>query len=110
MEIEITDATFAKDVIEASKEKAVVVDFWAPWCGPCRMISPILESMANQRDDFVLAKMNVDENPQTTMLFGIMSIPTIKMFKDGKVADEFIGALPEFAVKEWFEKNLGKKE
>ena len=107
VEIEVTDGNFKESVIEKSKEVPVVVDFWAVWCMPCRMISPALENLAKEYNGkFILAKMNVDENPMVSQAFGIMSIPTVMMFKDGKVADKFIGAIPEPMIRQWIEKNL----
>lgn len=109
MEIEVNDSNFNELVIEQSKKVPVVVDFWATWCMPCLMLSPALEKLAKEYNGkFILAKMNVDENRETSQKYGIMSIPSVKMFKDGKVADEFVGALPEPHVKIWIDKNLGK--
>ena len=107
VEIEVNDANFQQEVIEKSKEVPVVVDFWAVWCGPCVMISPILEKLAKEYEGkFILAKLNVDENPTVSRNYGIMSIPSIKMFKNGEVTDEFVGAMPEPIVRQWLEKNL----
>ncbi len=103
---DITDATFQKEVIEASSEKPVVVDFWASWCGPCQMLGPIMEKVADDYADKVkVVKLNVEDNQQVAGVYGIMSIPAVKMFKDGKVISEFMGARPEEAVKEWIDEN-----
>ncbi len=103
--IEVDDSTFEKEVIEKSKEIPVVVDFWATWCMPCLILGPILEKLAEEyKGKFILAKLNVDKNPITSRKYGIMSIPAVKLFKNGKVVDEFIGALPEIAVRQWLNK------
>ena len=109
MEIaEVNDNDFQEKVIEKSKEIPVVVDFWATWCMPCLMLGPVLEKLAEEyKGKFILAKVNVDVARETAMKYGIMSIPSVKMFKNGEIVDEFIGALPEGRVKEWLEKNLG---
>jgi len=107
-EIEVNDNSFNEMVVEQSKKVPIVVDFWATWCGPCLMLSPALEKFAEEyQGKFILAKVNVDEARTAAQKYGIMSIPNVKMFKDGKVADEFIGAIPESQVKEWLDKNLG---
>ena len=109
MHIDVTDADFQEKVIEKSKEVPVVVDFWATWCMPCLMISPVLDKLSEEyKGKFILAKVNVDENPMISRSFGIMSIPTVKMFKDGKIVDEFVGAIPEPAIRQWLEKNISK--
>ncbi len=109
MEIaEVNDNDFQEKVIEKSKEIPVVVDFWATWCMPCLMLGPVLEKLAEEyKGKFILVKVNVDVARETAMKYGIMSIPSVKMFKNGEIVDEFIGALPEGRVKEWLEKNLG---
>jgi thioredoxin 1 len=90
---EVTDNNFAAEVLEANQP--VLVDFWAPWCGPCRIIAPHLEELDAEREDLTVVKMNVDENPQTAAKYGIMSIPTLILFKHGEVAKQVVGALPK---------------
>lgn len=90
MEITFTDANFDTDVLKS--DKAVLVDFWAPWCGPCQMMGPIIEDLAKEVGEaYIVGKLNVDENPQKAQEYGIMSIPTIKIFFGGKVVKEFSG-------------------
>lgn len=90
----VTDANFTAEVVES--DKPVLVDFWAPWCGPCRMVAPVLEEIAKERgDDLQIVKLNIDENPETAAKFQVMSIPTLILFKDGDVAHKVIGALPK---------------
>jgi thioredoxin 1 len=90
---EVTDQNFQAEVLEG--EKPVLVDFWAPWCGPCRIVQPHLEELAGEREDLRIVKMNVDDNPQTAARYGVMSIPTLLLFKQGQVAHQIIGALPK---------------
>ena len=85
----VTDATFQAEVLES--EKPVLVDFWAAWCGPCRVIAPILEEIAAERDDLRIVKMDIDANPATPGRLGIMSIPTLIIFKDGQPAERTVG-------------------
>ena len=104
---EVDENNFEKEVIEKSKEIPVVVDFWATWCMPCLMLGPTLEKFAEDYNGkFILAKLNVDKNPKISQIYNISSIPNVKIFKDGKVADEFVGALPRLMVKNWLDKNL----
>ncbi len=90
---EVTDDNFQAEVIES--ETAVLVDFWAPWCGPCRMVAPVLEEIAAERADLKIVKLNTDENQQTASQFEVLSIPTLILFKHGSVAAKVIGALPK---------------
>lgn len=95
----VTDATFANDVVAASSSVVVLVDAWAPWCGPCRMIAPVLDQLAAEsRGRYKIAKLNVDENPQTSAQFQIRSIPTMLIFKHGQVVDTIVGAVPKQAI------------
>lgn len=100
-----TSESFARDVIDASKKVPVLVDFWAPWCAPCRGLKPILEKLANEYGGkFLLAKLNTDENQEIAAQYGIRGIPNVKAFVDGKVFDEFTGALPEAGVRAFLER------
>jgi thioredoxin 1 len=90
---EVTDSNFQAEVLESSEP--VLVDFWAPWCGPCRIVAPHLEELDAQRDDLRVVKLNVDDNPQTAARYNVMSIPTLLLFKHGQVAHQIIGALPK---------------
>jgi thioredoxin 1 len=101
---EVTDNNFAAEVLESGQP--VLVDFWAPWCGPCRIIAPHLEELDNERDDLSVVKMNVDENPQTAAKYGIMSIPTLILFKNGEVAKQVVGALPKARLQQELEPAL----
>lgn len=93
----VTDATFPDDVL--SSEKPVLVDFWAEWCGPCRMVAPVLEEIAAEHGDkLTVAKLNIDENPQVAMNYQILSIPTMSVFAGGKVVKSIVGAKPKSAI------------
>lgn len=90
---DVTDATFKDEVLEA--EGPVLVDFWAPWCGPCRVVHPVLEEMDAEREDLNVVSINVDENQQTAAQYEVLSIPTLILFKDGAIAKKVIGAMPK---------------
>jgi thioredoxin 1 len=90
---DVTDATFQAEVLEA--DLPVLVDFWAPWCGPCRVVHPVLEEMDAEREDLRIVSLNVDENQQTAADYEVLSIPTLILFKEGTVAKKVIGALPK---------------
>lgn len=98
---------FQEDVIEASRKQAVLVDFWAPWCGPCRTLGPILEKLAAEENgNWKLAKVDTDQNAEISMQYGIRGIPAVKLFIDGEVVNEFTGALPEHEVRKWLHEAL----
>ena len=108
MNYEIKD--FQKDVIDKSFDKPVLVDFWAEWCGPCKMIGPILEKLAEEnKDNWELAKVDTDKNQEIAMRYGVRGIPNVKLFRNGEVINEFTGALPEPAIKDWLTKSIPSK-
>ena len=101
---------FQKDVIEKSFDKPVLVDFWAEWCAPCRMIGPVLEKLAEEnKDAWELVKVDTDSNQGVAMKYGVRGIPNVKLFRNGEVINEFTGALPEPAIKEWLKKSIPSK-
>ncbi len=101
----VTDGSFDADVLSASNP--VLVDFWAEWCGPCKIIAPALEDLAGDMGDKItVAKINIDENPETPSKYGVRGIPTLMLFKDGQVAATKIGALPKTALYDWVDSNL----
>ena len=101
---EVTDTHFQAEVLES--EQPVLVDFWAPWCGPCRVVGPVLEEIAAERDDLRIVKLNVDENQQTAASFQVLSIPTMILFKNGQVAKKVIGAYPKKRLESELESSL----
>ena len=105
MPTDVTDLTFERDVIERSDERPIIVDLWAPWCGPCRTLGPILEQVVEEADGAVeLVKVNVDENPAISAAFQVQSIPAVYALSGRKVVDGFIGALPEAQVREFLDR------
>jgi len=102
--IDVTDANFDEII---SKYDTVVVDFWAPWCGPCKMIEPSIKKLASEmRGKVVFAELNVDENPKVAMRYRVMSIPTLILFRKGKMTDRSVGALPYDLLKDWISRYL----
>ena len=99
-----SDSTFQDDI--SSQSKLVLVDFWAEWCGPCKQISPILEEIANAKDNLNILKLNIDENPATPQKYNVRGIPTLMLFKDGKLIDTKIGSLPKSSLEDWINSYL----
>ena len=99
------DSTFEQDISLTSA--AVIVDFWAEWCGPCKQIGPILEEISNEKKDLLkILKLNIDENPETPQKYGVRGIPTLMLFKEGRLVDTKVGSLPKLALTEWIDNNL----
>ncbi|MEL6212165.1 MAG: thioredoxin TrxA [Pseudomonadota bacterium] len=107
--IAVTDASFETDVVQS--DKPVIVDFWAEWCGPCKQIGPALEELS---EDFAgaltIAKVNIDENPETPGKFGVRGIPTLMIFKNGELAATKVGAAPKSAIEAWIKSELGAEK
>ena len=99
-----SDSTFQDDI--SSESNLILVDFWAEWCGPCKQISPILEEIANEKENLNILKLNIDENPATPQKYNVRGIPTLMLFKDGKLIDTKIGSLPKSSLEDWINSYL----
>jgi len=100
----VTDESFEADVLKS--EGVVLVDYWAEWCGPCKQIGPALEEIAEEMSNLTVAKINIDENPQTPTSYGVRGIPTLMLFKDGQVAATKVGVLPKNKIIEWINESI----
>ena len=106
---DVTTASFRADVLTASQRQPVLVDFWAPWCGPCRMVSPALAQLAGEKPGQIkLVKVNVDESPRLQQRFGVQSIPTLMVFRDGQIVSRQTGAAPAAALRGWLDQALAR--
>lgn len=105
--LQLTDDSFEEEVLNAESNKPVLVDFWAEWCGPCKMVGPIVEELAEEFDGKAkIGKVDVDSNPETSTKYGIRSIPSLLIFKDGEVVDQIVGAVPKAQLKKQLEAQL----
>ena len=104
--VAVTDATFESEVVNS--DKPVLVDFWAPWCGPCRMVGPVLEEISDENDDFKIVKVNVDENQQYAGKLGVFNIPTMIIYKGGEPVDKLVGAMPKQQILDRITPHVGE--
>ena len=105
MAMDVTDSSFEEEVLKS--DIPVLIDFWAEWCGPCKMLTPIIDELSKSMEDKVkILKMNIDDNPDTPSTLGIRSIPTMMLFKDGKQLASKVGALPKSSIEEWINSNI----
>lgn len=104
--VHLTDDTFESEVLKS--DKPVLLDFWAPWCGPCRMVGPILDDLANEQDDVKICKINIDDHQQAATLWQVMSIPTLLVFKNGEMVGQRVGAISKADLKDFIAASLSK--